>query len=678
MVKFNYSKSTAVCMSVIAMLILLNVLSYQNTTTPLCTYMEDSDLDQMITDEKYQLLQYSKRQHHELNDNKSNHAVSGKLFTGRKIRNENLITLNNNFKFRNFDFKEECTMQVVSVVTTLNPQAPCILDTAITMPVVIVGDKGISTPTEHKNVIYLSLANQSNLFPSLSQIIPLNNFARKNLGYLYALIYLKACFVYDFDDDNCLGPELKNDFNPKEITTKHVFWAESNDHIVNPYLIYGSPEFIWPRGYPIDLIGKRIWPALTNEISKLPKQVDVVQFIQSVDPDVDATWRLMYGDKTLPMQWKTLKRIENNLIGIKHGNFAPFNAQATLFSRRALVTAYLPWTVHGRVSDIWRSFIMQYFLGSYENPGHVSFSGHNVFHYRTSHNWLADMDAEHQLNNQAHQFLNYIAWKKDFVSIQEFFNELYSREYIEQGDLNGIQCWLELIIPLLNVSTNLENTHVVFPKTFHWKRHNVLSVLHINTRHIEVLPVWMAIYGHNFKSGLVKVYLPGLTPCKGLSGIEIHCISDDWKGYFAYESLIHAIKNADSNEKVDGYLFFHDDVLWNTEKLDFHNNISAITRFQSAQYGADVSINHYWPWWNSQWGLQAMKSFQIDYGCSIKESSYYRSWSDFYFISNKDKDKFVNVGSVMRKHEIFLEIAVPTIFWLFIKPHQTMLKNKRL
>jgi hypothetical protein len=74
------------------------------------------------------------------------------------------------------------------------------------------------------------------------------------------------------------------------------------------------------------------------------------------------------------------------------------------------------------------------------------------------------MDAEHQLNNQAHQFLNYIVWKQDFVSISEFFNELYSREYIEQGDLNGIQCWLEMVTPHLKFSTDIENTQIVFPK----------------------------------------------------------------------------------------------------------------------------------------------------------------------------------------------------------------------
>lgn len=38
------------------------------------------------------------------------------------------------------------------------------------------------------------------------------------------------------------------------------------------------------------------------------------------------------------------------------GLFAPYNAQATLHMHSALWTLLLPVTVHGRVSDIWRSY----------------------------------------------------------------------------------------------------------------------------------------------------------------------------------------------------------------------------------------------------------------------------------------------------------------------------------
>ena len=38
------------------------------------------------------------------------------------------------------------------------------------------------------------------------------------------------------------------------------------------------------------------------------------------------------------------------------GLFAPYNAQATLHMHGALWTLLLPVTVHGRVSDIWRSY----------------------------------------------------------------------------------------------------------------------------------------------------------------------------------------------------------------------------------------------------------------------------------------------------------------------------------
>jgi hypothetical protein len=108
---------------------------------------------------------------------------------------------------------------------------------------------------------------------------------------------------------------------------------------------------------PLEFLSKREFPRLVEFAEKV--QTDVIQVIQSLEPDVDAVWRLLHADQ-LPMHWIQSPALTGQLVGIHPSNMAPFNAQATMLSRRALSIAFLPSTVHGRVSDIWRSYIMQY------------------------------------------------------------------------------------------------------------------------------------------------------------------------------------------------------------------------------------------------------------------------------------------------------------------------------
>ena len=120
------------------------------------------------------------------------------------------------------------------------------------------------------------------------------------------------------------------------------FWLTAAASVVNPYLLFGSNEYIWPRGYPIDWVKEREFPRIVNynNDDNTPHKIDVIQIMQDIDPDVDALWRLQYGVDNF--QWLPMKVLENTIIGIHPSNMAPFNAQATLLSQRALSFAYLP------------------------------------------------------------------------------------------------------------------------------------------------------------------------------------------------------------------------------------------------------------------------------------------------------------------------------------------------
>ena len=74
--------------------------------------------------------------------------------------------------------------------------------------VVIVGDLKKPehfniTSTLGQNLIFLNGKDQADLGCSFVNALPWNSFARKNVGYLYAIAQ-DAEVIWDFDDDNIL------------------------------------------------------------------------------------------------------------------------------------------------------------------------------------------------------------------------------------------------------------------------------------------------------------------------------------------------------------------------------------------------------------------------------------------------------------------------------------------
>ena len=105
----------------------------------------------------------------------------------------------------------ECRVPLVAVTTTIKSSTDCITGVAEHIPVVVVGDTGSQpwSPPAHvaSNTVFLSVDKQNELYSKLSGLLPTKSFARKNMGYVYAIRELGACAVYDFDDDNCLSGE---------------------------------------------------------------------------------------------------------------------------------------------------------------------------------------------------------------------------------------------------------------------------------------------------------------------------------------------------------------------------------------------------------------------------------------------------------------------------------------
>lgn len=552
-----------------------------------------------------------------------------------------------------------CKYPLIAVTTTLKSASTNIDEVADLMPVVVVGDEGTVSDfvsSKSSRVTYLSLQQQHALYPQVSKTIPTRSFARKNIGFLHAL-HLGACCIWDFDDDNFPTDDTKQVLATVQKTGKLPepnLQLTANEIVVNPYLLYGSPEFIWPRGYPLELLKRKRFPRLEKPTVTSP--IDVLQVMQNVDPDVDANWRLEYG-RRLPMAWSAAPVIASSCLAISGSNYAPYNAQATLLSRRAATVSLLPHTVHGRVSDIWRSYATQYLIHSLDEPGRIAFSGAFVSHHRNNHSYMADRQAEAQLYEQVSALTLHLKQRtlranqsnllQEFVSL---YDDLYQRGFVEAGDVRTAIAWAKAVAATIPPPLISQQNLQAIPKSDGPSKHaaDVLAAVHVSNEHIEIIPVWMALHAHKFAA--VAFYTPGAVAA-GISGIQPIRLSRDYRGYFAYESAVDAVEQVRLNRcnhvafwdtamnctAVQGVYFLHDDAV--LRNAHFDKNVSAAPS-RAALYSNRTT----WIWTNSLMGLPAFNKMIIKFNMAMQP---WYGQADSFYVARKHFQAFVKIAAKM-------------------------------
>ena len=315
--------------------------------------------------------------------------------------------------------------------------------------VVVVADK--KSPVEYdvdrSHLVYLTVEDQEKLTYKIMKMVPWNHFARKNIGFLYAIEH-GAKQIFDLDDDNEL---ISVEDIPSQVfeTKKKSFDAvHTSQYVTNPYMIYlNHPgEYIWPRGYPLEAI--KMEPDYVfvpvNKTSEI-RSIGVIQYLQDVNPDLDAIYRIT---NTIPA---TFDKTKKKCLILSKKSFSPWNAQSTLFNSDTFWGMLLPMTVHGRVSDIWRSYFTQKVM--WEQGKVMSFCPSIVNHIRNQHRLIKDFDAEMPLYTQAEALLRFLNdWEPKQKSIagmmEEMYIEMYERGILEKKDVEFVQAWLQDLVSI--------------------------------------------------------------------------------------------------------------------------------------------------------------------------------------------------------------------------------------
>ena len=287
----------------------------------------------------------------------------------------------------------------------------------------------------NQTIVFLTPEEQDYTFPLLSKFIPWNHFARKNIGYMYA-IKQGASFIWDFDDDNInVIPLTLTD------TVRYKAPCRKDTHAVfNPYPYFSVNEtHTWPRGFPLEHIrNPQTVPYLCNSTSAQRRNIAVIQSLANIQPDVDAIYRFT---RDTPFSFGATP--ESHLpVMVPSFSYSPFNAQATLWTKDAFRYLALPTSISPRVSDIWRSYIAEYFF--HKEAMSVMFVPPYVDQHRNYHDYLQDFKEETDLYQKSSEFIELLrSCVTNSLDLLQVYSLLVQHGYLLPKDILFAEAWVE-------------------------------------------------------------------------------------------------------------------------------------------------------------------------------------------------------------------------------------------
>ncbi len=296
----------------------------------------------------------------------------------------------------------------------------------------VVGDH--KTPKKFKLNYgdFFSIQNQNYLKFSFSKKCPINNYARKNIGYLIAYKN-NSDVIVETDDDNY---PYKNFFDEKKLSHKAKVVKNKNKWI-NIYTAFFKKKInCWPRGLPLNEI--------TNnkiEFKNLKKNnFYLQQGVCEGNPDVDAIFRLI--NKKININFK-----KNLKINVKK-SLVTLNSQNTIWFRKIFPLLYLPVTCTMRCTDIWRGLITQRILQNDDKD--IMFFGTTMKQFRNDHNLLNDFEQEIPMylkDKKINEIISKLKLKKgekNYLSnLKTCYNALISYGIISKNEKKYLNAWID-------------------------------------------------------------------------------------------------------------------------------------------------------------------------------------------------------------------------------------------
>lgn len=318
------------------------------------------------------------------------------------------------------------------VITTINsPKSEILSFAAISdWKLIIVGDRKTPKNWSLAKAHYLSPSLQDKLFPKFSKTFPWNLYARKNIGYLYA-IKNKAKVIYESDDDMFPNKNFPPPLDVKIDAT--VLSGKKFINVINFFLKERhANKPVWTRGFPLEYIKNQEGIIAKKQTVFAPLRNSV----QDKDSDFDAIYRFLYNEQL------SLKK--NGLFALDVGCYAPVNTQSTFSHPPAYPLLYLPATSGSRVEDIYRGYIAQRILWEMGSKLLFTYPVAGTSK-RNPHNTSLDFALE--IPNfvkiiKLTEVLNSLSLPKDpLISLLKVYKELIKRNFLQKIELKMVEAW---------------------------------------------------------------------------------------------------------------------------------------------------------------------------------------------------------------------------------------------
>lgn len=316
------------------------------------------------------------------------------------------------------------------IITTINNYTEAVIKFSENRNwnLVIVSDKKTPVLKNKKGIKLLDIKWQHKNIYSFIDICPYNHYSRKNIGYIYAITN-GAENILDTDDDNIPYSNWERLFDLSGKKCETVLGPK----YVNVYGLFTEKK-VWPRGFPLNNINKK---EKTRLSSRCNKQIGIIQGLANDDPDVDAIYRMIDGQK---VQFQ-----KRDPVLLNDKVYCPFNSQNTLWHKEAFVYLYLPISVSFRFTDILRGYIAQ--KGIWAIKRNLAFIAPTVFQKRNEHNLMKDFNDEIECYVNVERVVNILdrmtLTGEPRVDIRTMYEELFKNKIVKRLELSAVDAWIK-------------------------------------------------------------------------------------------------------------------------------------------------------------------------------------------------------------------------------------------
>jgi hypothetical protein len=297
----------------------------------------------------------------------------------------------------------------------------------------VVGDRKSPDRWECPGVTYFGIEDAPETEFALLRVVRPNSYTRKMIGYL-AAASSGAGWIRETDDDN--APYLSFfDEAPMSVSGRS---PRDSHRFLNIYS-YFTDRHVWPRGFPLNLIGSS-HSSLDTTSSDFSGPM-VFQAVANGDPDVDAVYRL-----TAPGTSDITFDVAPPLL-VPTGSWTPFNSQATTWPIALLPLMYLPTTCSFRMTDIWRSYIAQRLFPGLD--AQLVITSATVFQDRNEHDLMRDFRDEIEGYNGYERFVQVLEGTSIIgtsasvlCDLRTLYTALISDGFFASDELEILDAWI--------------------------------------------------------------------------------------------------------------------------------------------------------------------------------------------------------------------------------------------